>query len=81
MFYLCYLHLFIYVYWYLTGFPCRIMLASFNSNLMGVTCGVGTLHPSGTPEFISEFIRLVYPMLPVSLDCLIGLPLQNGGIL
>jgi len=31
------------------------LFMSFNSNTMGVTCGVGTTNPSGAPEFIHCF--------------------------
>jgi len=49
------LFVFIFIYWCPTRSPYQMMLVSFNSNTTGVTCGAGTAHPSGAPEFTTGF--------------------------
>jgi hypothetical protein len=38
-----------------TRFPYQMMLVSFTSNTVGVTCGAGTANPSGAQEFAIGF--------------------------
>ena len=47
--------IFIYVYWFPTQFPYKMMFVSFNSNTMGVTCGAGIANLSGAPDFTPGF--------------------------
>jgi len=83
MFYLCYLYFFTY-----TGvkhdFHNQTMFVSFNSNMMGVTCGAGTANHFGAPGFTPGFsgIRvtqsLVFYVIFV-VRCLLFCPLSCVG--